>query len=134
VAALCQRLKIPKNFTQLALLVTEFHLNYHRVNELKNKTIIKLFSQLDAFRRPERFEYFLLACEADAKGRLGFENSSDENSRRFRMFFQAAAQVSTVDIIAQGFTGIDIGEQLRLKRIAAVRACKASLIGVNESN
>ena len=124
VRAVCERLKVPKYYRDLALLVTEFHLNYHRIKELKNSTIIKLFSRLDAFRRPKRLEQFILACEADAKGRKGFEHSSDEKSQLFRTFFQAADQVTTVDIIAQGYQGSDIAEQLRIKRIAAIKACR----------
>ncbi len=125
VKAVCERLKVPKNYSALALLVTEFHLNYHRIEELKNSTIVDLLSRLDAFRRPERFEYFLLACEADAKGRTGYENSSDEKTQLFRTFFQAANQVNTADIVAQGFRGAAIAEQLRIKRIAAIKACKS---------
>ncbi|WP_198263882.1 multifunctional CCA addition/repair protein [sulfur-oxidizing endosymbiont of Gigantopelta aegis] len=124
VRAVCERLKVPKNYTALALLVTEFHLNYHRIDELKNATIVDLLSRLDAFRRPQRFEHFLLACEADAKGRTGYENSSDEKTQRFRACFQAADQVNTKDIVAQGFKGQDIAEQLRIKRIAAVKVCR----------
>ena len=124
VERLCQRLKVPKHYTALALLVTEFHLNYHRIEELKPSTIVDLLSRLDAFRRPQRFEQFLLACEADAKGRLGFENSSAEKTQRFRDFFHAADQVQTKEIVTQGFKGFEIAEQLRIKRIAAVKACK----------
>lgn len=124
VDTVCQRLKVPKHYRDLALLVTEFHLNYHRIEELKNATIVDLLLRLDAFRRPQRFEFFLLACEADAKGRTGYENSSDEKTQRFRAFFQAASRVNTADIIAQGFKGQEIAEQLRIKRIAAVKACR----------
>jgi tRNA nucleotidyltransferase (CCA-adding enzyme) len=123
-----KHIKVPKQYSALAILVTEFHLNYHRIEELKNSTIVDLFSRLDAFRRPERFEHFILACEADAKGRTGYEDSSDEKSQRFREFFQAANQVNTAEIVAQGFKGIEIAEQLRIKRIAAVRACKKNEI------
>jgi len=121
VEKLCQRLKVPKHYSALALLVTEFHLNYHRIYELKKSTIVKLLSRLDAFRRPERFEYFILACEADAKGRRGYEDSSDEKSQYFRSLFKVAAQVNITDILEQGFKGADIAEQLRLKRISALR-------------
>jgi len=124
VKVLCQRLKVPKQYSELALLVTEFHLNYHRIEELKNSTVVDLLSRLDAFRRPERFEQFVLACEADAKGRKGYEDSSDEKSQRFRAFFQAANQVNTAEIIAQGYKGVEIAEQLRIKRISAVKACR----------
>jgi len=124
VEKLCQRLKVPKQYRDLALLVTEFHLNYHRIEELKPATIIKLLYRIDAFRRPERFSDFLLACEADAKGRLGFEDSGAEKTQCFNDFFQAASQVKTQEIIAQGYKGIEIAEQLRSKRIAAVKRLK----------
>ncbi len=121
VEQLCQRLKVPNEFRALALLVTEFHLNYHRIEELKLSTIVDLLSRLDAFRRPERFEQFLLACEADSRGRSGYEDLPDDKTRLFRDFFQAAAQVSPKAIVEQGYKGPEIAEQLRLKRIAAVR-------------
>ncbi len=121
VEQLCQRLKVPNEFRALALLVTEFHLNYHRIEELKPSTIVDLLSRLDAFRRLERFEQFLLACEADSRGRSGYEDLPDDKTRLFRDFFQAAAQVSPKAIVEQGYKGPEIAEQLRLKRIAAVR-------------
>ncbi len=121
VKKLCQRLKIPNDYTALALLVTEFHLNYHRIGELKPATIVDLLSRLDAFRRAERFEFFLMACEADSRGRIGYEDMPDDKTRLFRAFFRAANEVSPGEIVAQGFKGIEIAEQLRLKRIDAVR-------------
>ncbi len=124
VEALCQRLKVPKHFFTLAILVTKYHLNYHRINEIKPSTIVDLLSKLDAFRRPESFEQFLLACEADARGRLGYENSTPQQTQQFRDFFNAANQVQTKEIIAQGLQGIEISEQLRIKRIAAVKICR----------
>lgn len=124
VEALCKRLKVPGQYRALALLVTEFHLNFHRIKELKAATVVDLLARLDAFRRPERFEFFLLACEADAKGRPGYENSSEDKTQCFRDFFQAASGVRSSEIIAQGFQGMAIAEQLRIKRIAAVKACK----------
>ena len=84
-------------------------------------TIVDLLSRLDAFRRAERFEFFLLACEADARGRTGYEDMPDDKTRLFRAFFQAASQVSPKEIVAAGYKGEAISEQLRLKRIAAVR-------------
>lgn len=121
VEQLCNRLKVPNDYRALALLVTEFHLNYHRIAELKPATIVDLLSRLDAFRRAERFEFFLLACEADARGRTGYEDMPDDKTRLFRAFFQAASQVSPKEIVAAGYKGEAISEQLRLKRIAAVR-------------
>ena len=122
VETLCKRLKVPRQYSALALLVTEFHLNYHRIEELKPSTVVDLSSRLDAFRRPERFEHFLLACEADSRGRPGYENMPDDKTQLFRRYFDAANEVSPREIVAQGYKGADIAEQLRLSRITAVRA------------
>ena len=72
VEQVCQRLKIPNDCKRLALKVCEFHLHCHKAFELNTSTILKLFNQLDLWRKPEEFEDFLLSCEADYKGRLGF--------------------------------------------------------------
>ena len=62
------RLRVPKEHAQLSRLVCEHHTKLHRVKEMKPATVLKLLESLDAFRRPERLDKFLLACEADAQG------------------------------------------------------------------
>ena len=74
VEALCDRLKIPNAYRELAVLVSRYHLDAHRVTELRDNTLLELLERLDAFRRPARFEQWVLACEADARGRKGLEN------------------------------------------------------------
>ena len=66
---LCQRLGVPNDHRDLAILVTGQHLLMHRLDELRPETVLKLLNRLDAFRRPERIESFVLACEADSRGR-----------------------------------------------------------------
>ena len=75
VAAACRRLKAPNLYRDLALKVCEYHLLCHRARELRGATLLKLITATDALRRPERFEAFLLACEADARGRQGNEDT-----------------------------------------------------------
>jgi tRNA nucleotidyltransferase (CCA-adding enzyme) len=74
VKDLCERYKIPNNFRQLAEIVARYHTHCHRVFEVKPKTVLKTLNALDAFRKPQRFEQFLLACTADSHGRPGYEN------------------------------------------------------------
>ena len=74
VEASCVRFKTPNKVRDLALKVCEYHIHAHKAFELKPSTILKLFNRLDVWRKPQEFEDFLLACEADARGRLGFEN------------------------------------------------------------
>jgi len=71
---LCERLKVPKQFTDIAVLVGHYHLHCHRAYELSAKKVIELLKAFDISRRPERFKQFLIACEADARGRKGLEN------------------------------------------------------------
>jgi tRNA nucleotidyltransferase (CCA-adding enzyme) len=71
VEGLCARLRVPADYQRLALLVTRLHLQCHMAPELRADTLLRLFRDLDIYRRPETLEQFLLACEADARGRGG---------------------------------------------------------------
>ncbi len=73
-AAITERLHVPNEFSRLAALVCEHHTKMHRIKELRPSTLLKLIEALDGFRRPERVQKFLLACEADARGRTGLED------------------------------------------------------------
>ena len=72
-ADISKRLHVPNEFSKLAALVCEHHTKLHRIKELRPATLLKLIEALDGFRRPERVQKFLLACEANAKGRTGLE-------------------------------------------------------------
>src|SRR5690606_34817482 len=74
IEALAARLKIPNEYRDLAVLASLYHGLVHRAEELRPGTVLELLENTDALRRPERFEQLLLACEADARGRTGFEN------------------------------------------------------------
>ena len=120
IRAMSQRLPVPRACRDLALLVAEFHTHCHRAAELNHKTMIKVLEKADAFRRPERFEQFLIACEADARGRTGFENRDYAQAGRFRSAHAAAAAVDAADI-ARHSNEADIAETIRRARISAVR-------------
>lgn len=122
VEALCQRLRTPKAYRELAVAVTRYHLHYHRAAELRPNTLLKLLNNLDAFRRPERFEQFLLACEADSRGRTGFEDAHFEQPDLLRRARDAAAGVTVQDLLAQGLSGNAIGHELDKKRIEAINS------------
>jgi tRNA nucleotidyltransferase (CCA-adding enzyme) len=73
VEAICERLRVPIECRDVARLVARFHGDMHRVEELRADTMLSVLERCDALRRPERFELILLACEADYRGRLGWE-------------------------------------------------------------
>jgi tRNA nucleotidyltransferase (CCA-adding enzyme) len=123
VEALCERLRIPKEYRELAILVTREHLNFHRAAELRPATLLKLLERLDAFRRPERLEQFLLACEADSRGRAGYEERPLEQPAIFRRAYHAAIQITAREVVQNGFSGKAVGEELhRLRTIAIAEA------------
>jgi len=70
----CERLRVPRDYRDLAVLVARYHTHVHRALELNERTLATTLGAVDVARKPERFEHFLLACEADARGRLGLEN------------------------------------------------------------
>jgi tRNA nucleotidyltransferase (CCA-adding enzyme) len=120
VEALCDRLRIPNAHRELAVLVSRYHLEAHRVEELRTGTLLDLLERLDAFRRPERFEQFILACEADARGRKGLENREYPQADRLRLARKAAAGVSLAPAERDGLSGQQIAEKLRQLRLAAL--------------
>lgn len=126
VTQLCTRVGAPKSYKALALLAAEYHTHCHRALELKPKTILKLLKVADAFRRPERFEHFLLCCEADARGRTGLERRDYPQADYLR---QALAEYQTIDnrtIAEQGFVGQAFGEEVDRQRLARLQELKSN--------
>lgn len=121
VKNLCDRYKIPNDYRELALIVTEYHLHYHRAEELKDSTFLKTLESIDAFRRPERFELFLLACEADSRGRTGFEDDDFSQPGIYRKVFNAANNINAKELVQQGLKGKEIKQELHNQRIQAIK-------------
>lgn len=94
-----QRLPVPKECASLAALVCEHHTKLHRVRELRAKTLLTLLESLDAFRRPERLQKFLLACEADSRGRTGFEDAPYPQGDYLLAVREAAATVDAATVL-----------------------------------
>ena len=121
IEKLAKRMRIPTDFTRLAKVVSEFHLHLHRIEELTPKTIVKVLERTDAFRKPERFEQVLIACEADYRGRTGFENRDYPQSQLMRDALAACQGVSVSEIIEQGYEGSKIAEEIHRRRISQVK-------------
>lgn len=124
VTAICDRLKVPNDCRTMALLVAEFHTHCHRAFELQAKTLVKLFQRCDAFRRPERLEQFLLCCEADARGRTGFEDREYKQSDWIQTAFNACRTVSPQPFIEKGIAGKALGEQIHRERLKQINQVK----------
>lgn len=122
VADVCRRLKVPNEIRDLALLVCEFHLICHRAAELKPATVMRLFRRADALRRPERFEHFLQACEADKRGRKGGADRPYPAADLLRRARAAAAATTAAPLQQTGLAGKELGEALEQARIRAIAA------------
>jgi tRNA nucleotidyltransferase (CCA-adding enzyme) len=127
IEKLCQRIRAPKEFLQLALLTAEYHTHSHRAMELKPATVMKLFKSCDAMRRPERFQRLLLSCEADSKGRLGKENNPYPQADYLWACLQACIRITPADLSDPSLKGKELGEALHQLRIAAIKQQKDSL-------
>lgn len=123
VKALCQRFKVPSDYCDLARLVAQYHGHFRRVtDELTASTVVSTLDAVDAFRRPERFKLFLLACEADLRGRSGKEDEPLPHRVNFLRLYEAAGDVSVDHIRADGFEGKAIRDELHRRRISAVKS------------
>ncbi len=121
VSVLCDRYKAPKAYKQLAKISARYHTHIHRAFEEKPKTLLKVLESTDAFRRPGRFEQFLLVCTADSRGRPTYEKNPYLQADFFRLLLKKVSEIDVKDIVAAGFKGIAIAEQLHQKRLKVVK-------------
>ncbi|MGD8639674.1 MAG: multifunctional CCA addition/repair protein [Gammaproteobacteria bacterium] len=131
INALCDRYRIPNVYRDLAIHVARYHLHCHRALELRATTILKLFKDVDAFRRPERFQQFLVACEADSKGRTGFENRAYPQATLLQHALQAANTVNKKEIAESGLSGEAIAKKIHDLQVKAI---KQTLKASNEND
>jgi len=130
IAGLCERLRVPARFAALARLVSQYHTHCHRAMQLRPDTVLKLLEALDAFRRPLQLEQFLLACEADARGRTGFEERPYPQADRLRRAFAAASALDIPALLTQGRAGAPVSEPADIKRrIASARTTSIASTG-----
>lgn len=127
IKQLCQRLRVPNDCRDLALLVCEYHQLIHRAQQLKSSTVLKLFDAIDLWRKPERLDAILLCCTADLRGRTGFEQAAYPQADYLQTLANAARQVSAKTLIAQGVNGAAIKPALQRARLDAIKTAKAQL-------
>lgn len=121
VNALCDRLKSPREYREVGVLTSRWHLHVHRAAELKPQTMLKFLQACDIYRRPERLEALLVATEADSKGRTGFENRDYPQADLCRRCAEAAREINAGNLAKQGLKGPEIGDAINKQRIATVK-------------
>jgi len=121
---LCERLRVPIACSELADVVAREHGNIHRSATLGSAALVRLLERCDAIRKPQRFAEVLLACECDARGRLGLDQAPYPQSARLQGVLDAVLALPTQAIaehaMAQGHTGKKVGELIHAARAKAV--------------
>ena len=123
---LCERLRVPTECRETADVVAREHGNIHRSGELGAAALVRLIERCDGIRKPARFDEILLACECDARGRLGFDEAPYPQRQRLSEALAAVQSVATRVIAARaaesGVTGQKVGEMIHAARVRAVAA------------
>ncbi|WP_371376860.1 multifunctional CCA addition/repair protein [Thalassotalea aquiviva] len=125
VNEICQQLRVPNQITRVAQLTCEFHLHCHRAFELRAETILTLFNKVDVWRKESDFDSFLLACQADACGRLGMENNPYPQAQYLRECLQACKHLKPADFVAKGLKGKAIKEAINHTKVDAIAKVKS---------
>ena len=131
VEKISKQLKVPTHYKQLALKVCEYHLHCHKAFELKASTLLKMFNHLDIWRKPEEFDFFLMACKADFLGRLGFEQRPYPQEEYLQAAVKAARAVTAKAFVEQGLQGLAIKEAMAKARLNTIVAVKADYAHLN---
>ena len=121
---MCARLRVPLDCAELATVVAREHGNIHRSGELGATALVRLLERCDAIRKPQRFAEILLACECDARGRLGKEDAPYPQRARLQAVLNTVLALGTTALaqhaLAQGHSGKEIGELIHAARTQAV--------------
>ena len=126
VKAVCNRLKLPKTHRELAVLVCAEHLNIHRSPALSAGDLLELLDRCDVWRRPDRFEQLLLACEADSRGREGFADTPYPQRAWLSELSRKVRSIQARDLLAGGVSKADVAPALRDARLRCIEACLES--------
>jgi len=126
VRKVCERLRVPVACRELAEVVAREHGNVHRSAEFGAAALVRLLERCDAMRRPERFDELLLACQCDARGRLGLSESAYPQRARLARALALVLAVDTAVVAAQasarGLSGPALGDAIHTARTHAVAA------------
>jgi len=125
IETFCQRLRVPNDCRDLALLACQYHQLVHKAFELRPVTVQKLFDGIDLWRRPERLEALLTACTADLRGRTGFESAEYRQAAYLQQLANAARAVDIKALVAAGHQGPAMKQALSTARLQAIEQAKA---------
>jgi tRNA nucleotidyltransferase (CCA-adding enzyme) len=118
----CNKYRVPNAYQELAIMASKYHLNIHRAFELTPKTLLKILSNTDVFRKEERFLKLLLACKADATGRLGLEDKPYPQEEYFKQVIAAVKSVDIASIVQSEPDPKKLVEKIQKARLMALKS------------
>ena len=125
VRQMSERLRVDNACRALAEVTAREHGNVHRSGEFGAAAIVRLLERCDALRRPDRFAELLLACECDARGRLGLEDSAYPQRTRLLEALRLVEGTDATGVAEtaaeRGLSGPDIGKAIHAARVDALR-------------
>jgi tRNA nucleotidyltransferase (CCA-adding enzyme) len=127
IKKLAKQYKWPTKATLLAERVARFHTHSHNIKNLKPSTIVSLIKSLGGFQQPENIEHFSMVCEADFRGRSGFEKNTYYQGQILQTCFNLASEVTAQMFIDQGLEGKKIGDAIDLERANRIKTYLATL-------
>lgn len=126
---LCERWRVPVPCRELAEVVAREHGHVHGAMSFGADALLRLLVRCDAIRRPDRFERVLMACECDARGRLGLQDRHYPQAAHLHNMLKAALSVDTASLSAlamqQGLSGMEVGAQIEQARVKAIASALA---------
>ncbi len=115
-----KRLRVPNECKELAIMVAKFHGKLHAVEEMRHSTLLAFLIELDAIRQPERLKEFLKACEADSRGRTGYENRALPESEKLLIALKAALSVDAGKVASEYSAPEKIKQAVYDARLSAI--------------
>lgn len=129
IKQICARLRVPKKYQSLALVVAEYHLHMHRMMELRPETVLKMLEKTRSINDADRAQQVALCCIADAKGRKGLEDKDYPQANLFLEYQRVAAAVNSGEIAAGLSDGKEIQNAIHQARVRAIKHYRKSLNG-----
>jgi len=122
VDRVCERFRVPRAVHKLARKVCRSHLECHRIMQARPATVLRLLESLDAFRDDRVLADFVVACEADYRGRKDYGERPYPQAKYLLDAGRAAMAVKSADLDLEGVSGPQVGERMRQARIRAIAA------------
>ena len=123
---LCERLRVPKEASELAVLVCRYHTHCHLARTLRATTLLRLFDAFDLWRRPQRLKQLGLVAKADSLGRQGMENTHYDHDQFLLDLAEKVRALPIADVI-QGVEKKEIPRKVRDARLKRIQDTLAEM-------